>query len=158
MEHLQKAHSTRIDLHNPLRTPWVITQNHRLHRYAGQTVAILATLITQDSNCWQAFNDMAAICFQQGDTAGALSLLARAVEKEGTPGLARLNLAAVQRVAGNIEAALINYAMLVNAEPDNDLYRNTLAEILASNQTLSQDIYRELLRALCPSRHASGTS
>ncbi|MBS1209996.1 MAG: hypothetical protein H6R19_2394 [Proteobacteria bacterium] len=138
--------------------PWVITQNHRLHRYAGQTVAILATLITQDSNCWQAFNDMAAICFQQGDTAGALSLLARAVEKEGTPGLARLNLAAVQRVAGNIEAALINYAMLVNAEPDNDLYRNTLAEILASNQTLSQDIYRELLRALCPSRHASGRS
>jgi tetratricopeptide (TPR) repeat protein len=125
---------------------------------AGNTagaMAILGTLITQDSNCWQAFNDMAAICFEQGDTEGALSLLAKAVEKERTPGLAHLNCASVQRVAGKVDGALKNYAILLNSEPDNEQYRSALAETLAGTPAVSQDACEEMLRILCPTKRTS---
>ncbi len=146
----------------PLDTPQDVIDFERYQQaekklLAGDTIGatvILATLITKNSNCWQAFNDMAVLCFQQGDTAGALSLFAKAIEKEERPGLACQNLADVQRVAGYIEAAVINYAKLVNTEPDNEVFRNTTAEILASNPNLSQDTYKELLRTLCPPRQS----
>jgi tetratricopeptide (TPR) repeat protein len=111
--------------------------------------SILARLIAKDSDCWQAFNDMGGICFNQRDIEGALTLLQRAVEKEGKPGLALRNLAATQLNAGLWDDALLNYARLLHESPDDEQSRENLAGLIAGEFELSQTACEEMLKVLC---------
>lgn len=96
----------------------------------NEAFEILLQLVQDGTDCWEAYNDLAALAVQQGDIDAAIQLLSAAIEKETTPGKARLNLSSIYTSTGNGEKALETISPLLRHSPQDldalDLVRQIL--------------------------------
>lgn len=91
---------------------------------------ILQRLAISGTDCWEVYNDLAAFAIQQGEIETAIEMLTLAIEKEGTPGKARLNLSSIYASQGEGEKALEIISPLLRHSPESldgfDLVRQIL--------------------------------
>jgi len=123
-----------------------LAQHHALVKEAARLCSIgdlpnaadiLIGLVMDNTQVWEAYNDLAAISIHQGDVETAEQLLQKAIEKSIFPGKANLNLAILQVVNRQFETALETLSPLLRHDPGNFATLELIREILEKTNSIS---------------------
>jgi SAM-dependent methyltransferase len=122
----------------------------------GEEIAaldVLKSLAEANTRLWEVYNDLGVLATARGDVSAALIFLQKSCNLENSSDEARMNLALLQKVDQQYEAALSTLSPLLRLRNHEPEILILVREILGASPTLSAVVWARLLadlRALPP--------
>ena len=105
----------------------------------------LETLAANDSTCWDVYNDLAVLYFNEGDFARAASSFEKGMALEGGSGTTARNFASMQLAAGDVEGALATWGSILHELPYDEAVLTIIRDVLANLNPIPPNAWERLI-------------
>lgn len=118
---------------------------------------LLESLADLGSSCWEVYNDLAVLCFNEGEYLRAVPYFRKGIELEGKAGTTARNFASMLLVKGDVDEALSVLGEILHDQPHDAAVLASVCDILSNTNPIHQDTWNRLVSDLRCEQRANPT-